>query len=157
MNQTQPSQSHGHTNDAPRYDPHPGLVALGTRVDVEIVSDLGDSEWLTFDIVPDRAADFAAGYLGAGTPLAKAIMGYGAGTTVPYAQGDMLEVRILSVTRSTRAADETVAAERRAATRDAVGRAQTEEDVLLALTVNVKWGGYDPEPLEKERDDKQST
>ena len=80
MNQPPKSQSDGPGSGAPRYDPHPGLVALGTRVEVEMVSELGDSERLTFDIVPDRAADFTAGFLGAGTPLAQAIMGRPAGS-----------------------------------------------------------------------------
>jgi len=148
MNQHPTSQSDARTNGAPRYDPPPGLVALGTRVEVEMVSELGDSERLTFDIVPDRAADFTAGFLGAGTPLAQAIMGRPAGSVVPYRVGDMAEVRILAVALSERPADADAAEARNAATQEAVDRAKTDESVQLALTVNVKWGGYDPEPLE---------
>ena len=148
MNQHPTSQSDGLADDVPRYDPHPGLVALGTRVEVEMVSEFGDSERLAFDIVPDRAADFAAGFLGAGTPLAQAIMGRPEGSIVPYSAADITEVHILSVTRSERAGDETAAEARLAATQEAVERAKTDEMVQLALTVNVKWGGYDPEPLE---------
>ena len=69
-----------------------------------MVSELGDSERLTFDIVPDRAADFTAGFLGAGTPLAQAIMGRPAGSVVPYRVGDMAEVHILAVALSERRA-----------------------------------------------------
>jgi hypothetical protein len=148
MNHPPKSQSEGPGSGAPRYDPHPGLVALGTRVEVEMVSEFGDSERLAFDIVPDRAADFAAGFLGAGTPLAQAIMGRPEGSIVPYSTADITEVHILSVTRSERAGDETAAEARLAATQEAVERAKTDEMVQLALTVNVKWGGYDPEPLE---------
>jgi hypothetical protein len=148
MNQHPTSQLDARTNGAPRYDPHPGLVALGTRVEVEMVSELGDSERMTFDIVPDRAADFTAGFLGAGTPLAQAIMGRPAGSVVPYRVGDMAEVRILAVALSERLADADAAEARNAATQEAVERAKTDESVQLALTVNVKWGGYDPEPLE---------
>ena len=41
-----------------------GWPPLARCVEVEMVSELGDSERLTFDIVPDRAADFTAGFLG---------------------------------------------------------------------------------------------
>jgi Transcription elongation factor, GreA/GreB, C-term len=148
VNQRPASESDNSVNHTPRYDPPPGLVALGTRVDVEMISEVGDSERLTFDLVPDRAADFAAGFLGTGTPLAQAIMGRPEGSIVPYCAADIVEVHILSVTRSERAGDETAAEARLAATQEAVERAKTDEMVQLALTVNVKWGDYDPEPLE---------
>lgn len=130
-----------------RYDPHPGLVALGTRVEVELVDEAGQGEVLAFDIVPDRAADFAAGFLGAGTPLAQAIMGRPAGSVVPYAVGDMAEARILSVVLSQRTADEEASSARQAAIQEAVDRSNLEEMVRLALTVDVKWGDYDPEGI----------
>jgi hypothetical protein len=129
------------------YDPHPGLVALGTRVEVELISELGDSERFIFDLVPDRAADFAAGFLGAGTPLARAIMGRPAGSVVSYRVGDMVEARILSVMPSERRAAEDTAKTRQALTQEAVAKAKLDEMVQLALTVNVKWGGYDPDGI----------
>jgi hypothetical protein len=138
-----------------RYDPHPGLVALGTRVEVELLTAEGDSEELAFDVVPDEAADFASGFLGASTPLARAIMGRPAGSHVPYNAGDIVEARILSVERSERTADRDAAAERDAATRDAVNRAEAEDTIRLALTFNSKWGDYDPEPLERDDEDDQ--
>ena len=147
MNQPLKSQSDGPGSSAPRYDPHPGLVALGTRVEVEMVSELGDSERLTFDIVPDRAADFTAGFLGAGTPLAQAIMGRPAGSVVPYRVGDLTEVHILAVALSERHAAGDAAEARQALTQEAVERAKLDEMVQLALTVNVKWGDYDPEGI----------
>lgn len=130
-----------------RYDPYPGLVALGTHVEIELISEAGDAERLACDIVPDPAADFTAGFLGAGTPLARAIMGRPAGAVVPYRQADIVEVRIVSVAASRRAAEGDAAAARQAATQEAVARAKTDESVQLALTVNVKWGDYDPGPL----------
>lgn len=133
-----------------RYDPPPGLVALGTHVEIELISETGDAERLALDIVPDTAADFAAGFLAASTPLAQAIMGRPAGAVMPYRQADIVEVRILSVRLSQRPADETAAGAREAATQEAVTRAKTDELVQLALTVNVKWGDYDPEPLTQE-------
>lgn len=136
---------------SPRYDPPPGLVALGTHVEIELRSETGDAERLAFDIVPDAAADFAAGFLAAGAPLARAILGRPAGAVVSYRQADIVEARILSVRPSQRLADEAAAEARKAATQEAVARAVTEESVQLALTVNVKWGDYDPEPLTQPR------
>jgi hypothetical protein len=136
-----------------KYDPHPGLVALGTRVEVELLTAEGDSEQLAFDIVPDDAANFAAGFLGASTPLARAIMGRPAGSRVRYTAGDIVEARILTVAASERLADEDAAAGRDAATRDAVNRAEAEDTIRLALTFSSKWGDYDPEPLERDDED----
>lgn len=147
MSQLPKSRSDESGSNTPNYDPHPGLVALGTRVEVEMVSELGDSERLTFDIVPDSAADFTAGFLGAGTPLAQAIMGRSAGSVVPYRVGDMAEVHILAVTLSERRAADDAAEARQALTQEAVERAKLDEMVQLALTVNVKWGDYDPEGI----------
>jgi hypothetical protein len=136
-----------------KYDPPAGLVALGTHVEVELSTVEGDAERLAFDIVPDEAADFAAGFLGASTPLARAIMGRPAGTIVPYVAGDIIRATILSVRLSERAADTDAAAVRDAATREAVERANTEDTIRLALTFSSKWGDYDPMPLEPNAQD----
>ncbi len=64
--------------------------------------------------------------------------------------GDVVRVRILSVKRSERRAAHDAAAERDAATRDAVQRAKTDETIQLALTFSSKWGDYDPEPLARD-------
>ncbi len=131
-----------------KYDPPPGIVALGTHVEVELSTVEGDVERLAFDIVPDAAADFATGFLGASTPLARAIMGQPAGMVVPYTAGDIARATILSVRLSERAADADASAARNAATREAVERAKTEDTIRLALTFSSKWGDYDPTPLE---------
>jgi hypothetical protein len=130
-----------------RYDPPPGFVALGAHVEVELVSESGEVERLAFDIVPDAAADFAAGFLAESAALAVALMGRPEGAAVSYRQADIVEARILSARPSQRLADASAAGARQAATQEAVARAKTDELVQLALTVNVKWGDYDPEPL----------
>ena len=135
-----------------QYDPAPGLVALGTRVELELVDRQGAVEALAVDIVPDTAADLGAGFLGASTPLARAIVGRPARSRAPYQMGDLVEVRIVSVKRSARVADASAAAAREAATREAVDRAATEETIQLALTFSSKWGDYDPAPLERDGD-----
>ncbi|OQA43294.1 MAG: hypothetical protein BWY52_01908 [Chloroflexi bacterium ADurb.Bin325] len=136
------------TKPATQYDPPPGIVALGTRVEVELGTVDGDVERLTFDIVPDAAADFAGGFLAASTPLARAIMGRPSGATVPYAAGDIVRATILAVHPSDRPADADASVARDAATRAAVERARTEDTIRLALTFSSKWGDYDPTPLE---------
>jgi len=125
-----------------------GYVHVGTRVDVELIDELGAGERMTFDIVSDQVADFSAGFLAAGTPLAKAILGQPAGAGVPYRVADVVEVRILRVTASTRTPDAAAAESRRAAVQEAVSRSNLEDAVRLALTVDVKWGDYDPEGIE---------
>jgi hypothetical protein len=123
-------------------------VRIGTHAEIELLSDSGEVERLAFDVVADEQADFAAGFLGAGTQLAQAILGQPAGATVPYAVADVVEVRILSVAPSERAPAPGAAAAREAAAQEAVSKANMEEMVRLALTVDVKWGDYDPEALE---------
>ncbi len=134
----------------PRYDPPPGVVALGTRVEVDLISREGEAERLAFDVVPEQAADFGSGFLAVTTPLGRAIAGRSAGAEVPYRMGDVVRVRIVSVKRSERRAAHDAAAERDAATRDAVQRAKTDETIQLALTFSSKWGDYDPEPLDRD-------
>ena len=72
-------------------------VEVGCHVEVELIDDRGQGEFLAFDIVPEQAADFDAGRLGENTPLAQAILGHSAGSHIPYALADVQSVRILSV------------------------------------------------------------
>jgi hypothetical protein len=123
-------------------------VQVGARVEVELVNESGDTERLAFDLVPERAADFSAGFLGAGTPLAQAILGERAGSVVAYALADVVAVRILSVKPSDRSPAPGAAEARVAALREAVDKSNLEDAVRLALTVDVKWGDYDPEGIE---------
>jgi hypothetical protein len=123
-------------------------VHVGTRVEVELIDSAGGAERLAFDVVPESAADFSAEFLGAGTPLAQAILGEMAGTTVPYKIADIVAVRILSVEASRRVPDSGAAEARQALLREAVDKSNLEDAVRLALTVDVKWGDYDPEGLE---------
>jgi len=124
-----------------------GPVTIGTRVEVELVDQSGGRERLAFDVVPDRTADFSDGFLSAGTPLARAIVGHRAGEVVPYRLADMAEVRILAVSASQRQPNKNASAERDAVIRNAISRSDLEDAVRLALTVDVKWGDYDPEGL----------
>jgi hypothetical protein len=124
------------------------VVHVGTRVEVELIDAAGGAERLAFDVVPASAADFSAGFLGAGTPLAQAILGEVAGSTVPYKLADVVAVRVLTVEPSQRAPEAGAVQAREALLREAVDKSNLEDAVRLALTVDVKWGDYDPEGLE---------
>ena len=119
----------------------------GTRVEIELVDESGGAEQLAFDIVPDRNADFDAGFLGVGTPLAQALLHHRAGETIPYRVADIAEVRIVSVAVSQRAPEAGAAERREARQREAVSKSNLDDAVRLALTVDVKWGDYDPEGI----------
>lgn len=122
----------------------PLTVALGTHVEVELIDETGMSESLAFDLVPDEQADFANGFLGAGTPLAHAIWGKGAGEVVAYRLGDVVSVRVVQVTTAERTPAEDVAAKRQAVIDQAVAESERISDMVFALAVGSKWGDYDP-------------
>jgi hypothetical protein len=126
----------------------PIRVAIGTHVEVELVTEPGASEKMAFDVVPDSKADFSAGFLGAGTPLAQAILGHRAASRVPYEAADIVEVRILSVAPATSPPPGDTAASRQAVIDEAVSRSNLADTLRLALTVDVKWGDYDPDGIE---------
>ena len=124
----------------------PLRAGLGTHVEVELVEQSGDSEHLSFDIVPDDQSDFAHGFLGVGTRLAQAILGQPAGSVVPYRVGDVEEVRILRVTLEVSTPSTDVEAKRQAVIQQAVAQSEQISDMTFALAVGSKWGDYDPGP-----------
>jgi hypothetical protein len=128
-------------------------AALGTHVELELVDEEGSVERLSVDIVPDEEADFAQGRLGAGTPLARAILGQAAGSKVPYRMGDVAAVRIERVgpRLSTQAGGETD--RRQEIVRRAVARSEMINDMAFALAAGSKWGDYDPSRLAPEPDE----
>jgi hypothetical protein len=120
------------------------LAAVGTHVEVELVDESGAGELLAVDIVPDNQADFSSGFLGAGTPLAQAILGRPAGSVVPYKVGDILQVRILKVTSKASTPPTDVEAKRQAVIQKAVAQSELVSDMAFALAVGSKWGDYEP-------------
>jgi len=125
-----------------------GPVEIGMQVEVELISRTGEVDHLTFTIVPDDKADFAAGFLGAGTPLAKTILGQTAGRELPYPVADMRAVRLIAVTPQGRAQTEDVAARREAVTREAVNKSEFITAMMFASAVDTKWGDYDADSLD---------
>ncbi len=131
-------------------DGAPAEVALRMHVEVELIGESGEEERLTLDIVPDAEADFSAGFLGISTPLSRAMLGRQAGSVVPYRAGDIREVRILSVAAGERPSSEDVAASREAILQKAVTKSDMADTVRYALSVDTKWGGYDPSGIAPE-------
>ena len=120
------------------------VVALGTHVEVELIDEKGVREPLAFDLVTDEQADFANGFLGAGTPLAQAIWGKSASDLVAYRLGDVVGVRVVKVMAAERTQVEDVAAKRKAVIDQAVAESERISDMVFALAVGSKWGDYDP-------------
>ena len=125
-------------------DDGPPRVGVGSRVVVELIDEAGEAERLSLAVVPDDKADFQAGYLGAGTRLAAAIMGHEAGQTVPYPHGDLVEIRILDVEPFSVSEAPDAAGARQAVIQKAVDKSDLQDTLRLALAVSVKWGEYDP-------------
>ncbi len=131
-------------------DDAPAEVALGMHVEVELVGESDEKERLALDIVPDAEADFSAGFHGISTPLSRPMLGRQAGSVLPYRAGDIREVRILSVAASARPSSEDVAASREAILQKAVTKSDMADTVRYALSVDTKWGGYDPSGIAPE-------
>lgn len=119
-------------------------VQVGMRVAVELVTEEGDQERMEVDIVPDDAADLSQGFLGAGTPLARALLGCRVGQIVPYRAGDIVRARVLSITASSRQAPEDAQAKRAENLRKAVETSDRTNAMLFASSFSGKWGDYDP-------------
>jgi hypothetical protein len=115
----------------------------GRHVVVELVM-AGESDQLEFDIVPDEYADFEAGYLGAGTPLARAITGLFPGESAPYRVGDALLVKVIAVAPAAGPPPKEVADRRAETFRKAVDQSDRTNAMIFASSFSGKWGDYDP-------------
>ncbi len=128
--------------------PKPSLsVNIETHVKLSLLTRSGENEELEFTLVEDKEADFYAGYLGLGTPLAKAILGKTAGSTVPYRVGDTVAVKILAVSPSQEPAAGESAAKRQAEAKEALDQIHRTDAMIFASTVEGKWGEYDTDAI----------
>lgn len=123
-------------------------VQLGSCVEIKLLSRSGESDLLEFDLVPDEQADYQAGFLGASTPIAQAILGEKAGITVPYFTDELMAIEIVSIRASTRGATGDAAAQREAVLKDAKDQIEFTNAVLFATSMNTKWGSYDADGLD---------
>jgi hypothetical protein len=122
-------------------------VALGAWVDLELVAVGGYIESLTVVLTPDSEADLSAGLVGINTPLAQAIVGQIAGAVVSYRRGDIETVRIVAVTPNAHVPADEAAASRQAILQKAISKSDQANAISFALTVENKWGDYDPEGI----------
>ena len=127
----------------------PLLAAVGRHVTLELITEDGETEQLEFDLVADRSADFARGFLGESTPLAQAILGQPAGRRLLYRNADICAVRILAITPS-QAAPEDAEARRQETLRKAVRQSDATNAILFASSFSGKWGDYDPTGLDED-------
>ena len=127
----------------------PKIISSNCHVEIALVSQTGEIERLSLDIVPDTGADFEAGFLGASTPLARAIIGKTVGAHVTYKVGDLKEIQILAVSEPVRA--ENSAASREAAMRDTMNQVAFTNAVNFAASTDTKWGEYDADGLDFEK------
>ncbi len=130
------------------------VVNIGSHIELHFIDREGKKEKLSFDIVPDEAADFSHGYLGAGTPLAKALVGEKAGVTIPYLKDDIYAIEILSVTPSKNKSFDNTQEKRQAKLNKAIHEVEHTSAVVFASSFSGKWGDYDPDSLPKEDEQK---
>ena len=130
--------------------PETEVVAPGTLVELRLIDQSGEAEAISFCIVEDKLADYRNGFLGEGTPLARAILGQKAGARILYGVDDIATIEILSVKPAEIEPDKGVVGRREATLRKALLRADLTNAVNLATSFNSKWGDYDPAQLVEE-------
>jgi hypothetical protein len=118
-------------------------VLLGSHVEVELVDTAGEIERRAFTIVAEKQADFKAGLLGENAPLGRALLGRYAGESIPYKVGDLHEVRILTVTKTTDPISGKSAEKRRAIVQEAANQSEIVSQLIFATARGSKWGEYD--------------
>jgi formate dehydrogenase assembly factor FdhD len=132
-------------------EPQEDIIAVGCQVEVVLHDRAGNKEQLRVVIVPDESADFAHGYLGENTALAKVMLGERAGTTIPYLKDDILGIEILTVTRPTEKPPEDVAKKREAMMEKTMREVEDTNAMVFASSFSGKWGDYDPDSIPKDK------
>ena len=124
----------------------PLIVSPGSLVEIELRID-GEPERLSLTIVPDAQADYYAGFLGESTPLAKAILGQAVGAAVPYQDGRVIirDIRIADLPPEQAKENAAKRQEQLEQTHKEIAKTNA---ILFSLTVESKWGDYDPDGIE---------
>jgi hypothetical protein len=122
-------------------------IGIAVHVEMELIDGEGRCESLAVEIVKAQAADLAQGFLGANTPLARAIRGLTAGSEAPYLMGDIRRVRILRVTPSQVVAPADAKERREAVLQKALSDAERTNAEIFASSFSGKWGDYDPQGM----------
>ena len=119
------------------------IISLHSRVRVELVDSSGEVEQDEFTLVTGKQADFKSGLLDENTPLGRALVGHHAGEVVPYAVGDLREVRILTVASEVGVIPSDAAKKRRAAVQKAAAQSEITNQMIFSTASGSKWGDYD--------------
>ncbi|MGE5124449.1 MAG: hypothetical protein ACM3H7_08015 [Acidobacteriaceae bacterium] len=138
-------------------DSQKDTIDIGCHVDLNLVDRHGVKEGLGIDIVVDEAADFAHGFLGVSTPLAKVLLGEKAGTVIPYLKDDISAIEVLRVSPSTSKPSEKATEQRRARLKEITREVEHTSAVVFASSFSGKWGDYDPDSLLDEEDKEEET
>jgi len=132
------------------------LISLHCRVLVELVDSSGEAEQREFSLATGKQADFKSGLLDENTPLGQALLGHHAGEVVPYALGDLREVRILAVVSGEAVIPSDAAEKRRAAVKKAAAQSEITNQMIFSTASGSKWGDYevDVDKLMKDEEEK---
>ncbi len=133
------------------------LISLHCRVLVELVDSSGEAEQREFSLATGKQADFKSGLLDENTPLGQALLGHHAGEVVPYALGDLREVRILAVVSGEAVIPSNAAEKRRAAVKKAAAQSEITNQMIFSTASGSKWGDYevDVDKLMKDEDEEE--
>ena len=133
------------------------LISLHCRVLVELVDSSGEAEQREFSLATGKQADFKSGLLDENTPLGQALLGHHAGEVVPYALGDLREVRILAVVSGEAVIPSDAAEKRRAAVKKAAAQSEITNQMIFSTASGSKWGDYevDVDKLMKDEDEEE--
>jgi len=118
-------------------------ILRGSKVSIELIDQSGAAEQAEFMLVDSKHADLKSGLLDENTPLGRALMGRCAGETLPYAAGDLREVRILAVESGAVDALADAAEKRRESVRKAEAQSEIINQLNFATASGSKWGDYD--------------
>ena len=118
-------------------------VGLDTHVEVDLIDGEGHAERMAFDLVRKEFADLAHGFLGADSPLAKAILGKRTDTRVPYTMGDIQEIHIVQIRPAQQAPTADAASRRQTMLDNARRKAERTSAEMFAASYDGKWGDYE--------------
>lgn len=118
-------------------------VEFGSQVALELIDQADQTEALTLTIVSPAQADLEQGLLSEEAPLAQAILGKKVGQTIPYRQGELVNVRILRARRVEHNAIDDQAERRQAVLQKARADAERTNAEMFASSFSGKWGDYE--------------
>lgn len=124
-------------------------IGLGTHVEIDLIDGNGNAERIAFDLVPAKQADMSRGLLSADAPLGKAVRGKFVGALIPYAMGDIRQIRIVGVTAAAVNAPGDAEARRAEVLRKALDDAERTNAQMFATSFSGKWGDYDPDGIDE--------